>query len=245
MRPVPQKPLSAKEIEQLDRFLLSDDDLEAAMDVSTLDGFLCAVLSGPSLIMPSEWMRWVWDKEGGEQPPEFRSEKRAQRIVSLLMRHVNDIADTLTHAPQDYEPLFYEREVEGRIVSIIDEWCCGYVKGIALDRLGWQPLLDAQPEWFEVIHLYGTESGWERLKTLVDSHIHRDARHQAFVERIAPAVRNIYAYWLARRAAPTGEKPRGPQQPLRKASLPGRNDPCPCGSGKKFKRCHGAPQTLH
>lgn len=61
MRPVQQKPLSAKEIEQLDRFLLADDDLEATMDVSTLDGFLCAVLSGPMLIMPSEWMRWVWD----------------------------------------------------------------------------------------------------------------------------------------------------------------------------------------
>ncbi|MDR1184175.1 MAG: SEC-C domain-containing protein, partial [Coriobacteriales bacterium] len=24
----------------------------------------------------------------------------------------------------------------------------------------------------------------------------------------------------------------------------GRNDPCPCGSGKKFKKCHGANRTL-
>ncbi|MBQ1669634.1 MAG: SEC-C domain-containing protein [Prevotella sp.] len=24
-----------------------------------------------------------------------------------------------------------------------------------------------------------------------------------------------------------------------KDKLPGRNDPCPCGSGKKFKNCHG------
>ena len=23
----------------------------------------------------------------------------------------------------------------------------------------------------------------------------------------------------------------------------GRNDPCPCGSGKKFKKCHGAPRS--
>jgi hypothetical protein len=83
------KPLSAKEIEQLDRFLLADDDLEATMDVSTLDGFLCAVLSGPMLIMPSEWMRWVWDMEASEQAPEFTSEKQAQGIVSLLMRHAN------------------------------------------------------------------------------------------------------------------------------------------------------------
>jgi len=31
----------------------------------------------------------------------------------------------------------------------------------------------------------------------------------------------------------------------RKMRAPGRNDPCPCGSGKKFKHCHGAPETLH
>ena len=30
-----------------------------------------------------------------------------------------------------------------------------------------------------------------------------------------------------------------PQQPLVKDKMPGRNDPCPCGSGKKFKNCHG------
>src|SRR5258707_4208711 len=76
--------------------LLSDDGLENAMDVSGLDGFLCAVLSGPNVIMPSEWMRWVWDSTEGKQSPEFTSEKQAQRIHDLLMRHANDIAVTLT-----------------------------------------------------------------------------------------------------------------------------------------------------
>ena len=33
----------------------------------------------------------------------------------------------------------------------------------------------------------------------------------------------------------------GPRvEPLRKTAEPGRNDPCPCGSGKKYKKCHGA-----
>ncbi|MCW5655403.1 UPF0149 family protein [Hydrogenophaga sp.] len=33
----------------------------------------------------------------------------------------------------------------------------------------------------------------------------------------------------------------GPRvEPVRKAEEPGRNDPCPCGSGKKYKKCHGA-----
>jgi len=29
-------------------------------------------------------------------------------------------------------------------------------------------------------------------------------------------------------------------EPARRAATPGRNDPCPCGSGAKYKRCHGA-----
>jgi SEC-C motif domain protein len=29
------------------------------------------------------------------------------------------------------------------------------------------------------------------------------------------------------------------REPTRAAASPGRNEPCPCGSGKKFKRCHG------
>jgi SWIM/SEC-C metal-binding protein len=31
-----------------------------------------------------------------------------------------------------------------------------------------------------------------------------------------------------------------PPEPARAPQLPGRNEPCHCGSGKKFKKCHGA-----
>src|ERR1700687_1508650 len=96
MRPIKSGPLTNLEIEELDAFLLSDDGLENAMDVSSLDGFLCAVLSGPNVIMPSKWIPWVWDSTEGNQSPEFTSEKQAQRILDLLMRHANDIAVTLT-----------------------------------------------------------------------------------------------------------------------------------------------------
>ena len=37
------------------------------------------------------------------------------------------------------------------------------------------------------------------------------------------------------------DKPPQPQQPIqRQFPKVGRNDPCPCGSGKKYKHCHGA-----
>ncbi len=43
-----------------------------------------------------------------------------------------------------------------------------------------------------------------------------------------------------RAAAQQDTRDRQPRQPMQARKLPGRNDPCPCGSGKKFKNCHGA-----
>ena len=40
-------------------------------------------------------------------------------------------------------------------------------------------------------------------------------------------------------AAANDTRAQQPRTPLIKDKLPGRNDPCPCGSGKKFKNCHG------
>ena len=40
-------------------------------------------------------------------------------------------------------------------------------------------------------------------------------------------------------AAQHDTRAQQPRSPIIKDKLPGRNDPCPCGSGKKFKNCHG------
>ena len=168
-------------------------------------------------------------------------ERRYKKLKDDIVAEVKSLRLNQARINSLVEQLYdITHKIEGNSVPVVDEWCCGYVKGIALDPVGWQPLIDAWPDWFEVIHLYGTNSGWERLKELVDAHEDSVTRHQAFVDRIAPAARNIHAYWLARRAS------RERLRQLNKTPDPGRNDPCPCGSGKKFKRCHGAPDVaLH
>jgi preprotein translocase subunit SecA len=42
----------------------------------------------------------------------------------------------------------------------------------------------------------------------------------------------------------TGAPPTRPQTMVRKTEKVGRNDPCPCGSGKKYKKCCGAPASV-
>ena len=91
INPAHDTPLSDKEIDDLDARLL-DSSLDAPMDISMLDGFLCAVLSGPRLVPPSEWLPWVWDHEAAEQAPQFRSDKDAKHLAGLVMRFGNEIA---------------------------------------------------------------------------------------------------------------------------------------------------------
>ncbi len=46
---------------------------------------------------------------------------------------------------------------------------------------------------------------------------------------------------LAQRPSPTHEPPRPAGPPARQEPKVGRNEPCPCGSGLKYKKCHGRP----
>ncbi|PWB46887.1 MAG: hypothetical protein C3F18_12285, partial [Nitrosomonadales bacterium] len=51
------------------------------------------------------------------------------------------------------------------------------------------------------------------------------------------AIGDIHQFWLARRSTPETIR--------REAPKTGRNDPCPCGSGKKYKQCCGKEPTVH
>ncbi len=244
MTPINQGPLTDAEIEELDQFLLNAEGVEESMDVSTLDGFLTAIICGPKTILPSEWLRWVWDMENGEDSPEFEDQAQAQRILELLMRHMNDIAQTLHAAPEQYEPLFMENPNAGDPIPILDEWCSGFMKGVYLDSTSWLPVLVGKPDWMSTILQYGTEEGWEILKLKNQSL----DQLKELAEGVAGTVRKIHAFWLEQRrtqidaGAPAGIVRR---EPVRNPSKVGRNDPCPCGSGKKYKQCHGSPERLH
>ncbi|MGA0170359.1 MAG: UPF0149 family protein [Pseudomonadales bacterium] len=74
MSALDQGPLSDAEIEELDQLLLDAEVIDESRDNATLAGFLTAIVCGPMMNMPSEWMRWVWDMGRGEDAPEFASQ---------------------------------------------------------------------------------------------------------------------------------------------------------------------------
>jgi uncharacterized protein len=234
-------PLTETELSQLDDFLMSDSAPENAMDLSMMDGFITALVSGPKLTMPGSMLRWIWDSEHGKAAPMFCNAEESATIITLILRHWNDVNDRLNCAPDEYEPLIFQRKADQVTIQIIDSWCSGYWKGIAIDdRAMWSSLLAQRPAWFTAIRLYGTKEGWNELERRRDSL----EQHQAFAASLANSVRKIHRYWLEqrRRQLARGEMATvaGESEPIRGGPKVGRNAPCPCGSGRKYKRCHGA-----
>jgi uncharacterized protein len=223
--------LNDEEIERLDRFLLDriDDDAdtegkdEGVLDISELDGMFTALVSGPVMIPPSRWLPAVW----GDFEPEWESTKDFEDVVSLMMRHMNSIVAMLMEQPEDFEPLFLERTAEGNTYTIVDEWCEGYMRGVALATDQWSAGGLQMTILLTPIRAFTSETDW-RAHTLST-----DAEMENVRNAITPNVREIHAYWLAHREdqAPASEPAR------RTAPRVGRNDPCPCGSGKKYKKC--------
>jgi hypothetical protein len=64
-----------------------------------------------------------------------------------------------------YEPLLMENPKDGDRISILDEWCSGFAKGVGLDSEGWLPLVVGKPDRMSSIMLYGTEEGWDWCST--------------------------------------------------------------------------------
>lgn len=225
------QPLDEAEMDELDRFLLYrgesetddtyvEDSDEGILTLSELDGFFTAIVSGPQMIVPSRWLPAVW----GDEPPVWESPEAFERIFTLLVRHMNGTVSALMSPEHEFEPIFMEHEVEGKRYTLVQEWCMGYMRGVGLAQELWEKGGDEMLGLMMPIDLFTNEWGWKILEKLSE-----EEREVMKVE-IAPAARAIHSYWLGRRD--TGSEPF-----VRDTPKAGRNDPCPCGSGKKYKVC--------
>ncbi|WP_333897031.1 YecA family protein [Mixta calida] len=215
-------PLTEKELQWLDEILEKYGSDESIVDVAELDGLLTAVLSGPRTIEPSEWLVALWG--GQNRVPKWSNEREMNRFMELCFQHMNDIADRLAEFPDQFDPLFGVRETEGEDFTVVEEWCFGYMRGVALSD--WSALPEALQPALDAIALHGKEENFPQLEALSPEEM--EERFAA----IRPAALALHDYWIAQpEAVPE------PQQPIIAEQKPGRNDPCFCGSGKKYKQC--------
>jgi uncharacterized protein len=223
--------LSEAEIERLTALLAANRNPEA-LSLEGVDGLFCALIASPALVMPHEYLPVILGGtlEAGGLLGDLAG---VQEMMGLLMRYWNVIAQEFEretyHAGYRGEP--GEDGVPGRA------WARGYLHGIRLARNGWSRILqDDRENEVRCIPIVAGEvdPAWPREP------LTEEQSRAMWTDMLAGAAR-AYRYFKEDRLAAAR---RAPPEPYERAGPKvGRNNPCPCGSGKKYKRCCGGPES--
>lgn len=229
-----EKALTDSDLDRLEELLDSPVFKGEAMRLDEIQAMLCAVVSAPEPVLPSVWLPEVLGED-----PEYESESQAMEVVELLMRLNNDIAGALQQ-DETVAPILYPLDEEGQDYDYAS-WADAYVYGCGLGA-DWFKLAGKHAEdlseLLEPLFLLNgmmkedvEKSGEKWLTPKEEARLMEEMQ-----ENLPEIVQAIYNFWRAKGSSTTIR---------REEEKVGRNDPCPCGSGKKFKHCCGQPEKLH
>ena len=185
-----------------------------------VEGVLTAAAIGPERTSPHEWMRAVF------QDRQFEDIEMAQASLALLSLMYNNILSDVRRMGTSYSPRFLDDAEDGEEIALAEHWASGFATGAQLRPEAWQALVrsqDARPVLVPIVVFLTQEDGTPLVARPAE--FRREA-----VTLIGPAVYALYRYWKAH----SRRSESALIDPLRKT---GRNEPCPCGSGKKYKKC--------
>lgn len=222
--------LSDDEFDALEAVLTSDDVPEDCMDLEMLDGYFAAVIVSPVVIPVAAWMPGIWSAHGDEV--SFTSGSVAQQALRLVRAYYNELVVSIAR-PDGWEPFCYAA-AEIDELSVGEEWIEGFMQGLELWPDDWPQQVPQRDAEAIGALLEDMVAPWEDAAAA-------DVDDETRLEWLASArgtVAEIFTRWRAL-GLPAPE-PLEMTPEVSGVSGSGRNDPCPCGSGKKYKKCCGA-----
>ncbi|ESQ75199.1 UPF0149 family protein [Asticcacaulis sp. AC402] len=211
--------LSREDREREERLEMLYDALEAhgGIGLSELDGFVAALCVMP-LLPHKDWISYVLGAP--EADP-------AARLVleSLVMVHSSATFQELGY--RSYVPQFMQEHDE----ILWQEWAVGFGNAAAyhptfIDEVVSGPDEEAVAALNLILALAGLVVNEDEFRKDIGK------PDELMAEAPTHLIRSVYALFESR---------YGERLIPRRAVKIGRNDPCPCGSGKKYKKCCGVP----
>ena len=232
-----QESLTEAQFQRLEE-LLDEPVLDQAMRLDEAQGYLCAALSGPQPVSETDWLSQVL---GSADAGSGETGREAADLLRLLAARLQ------TELASGEPPLLvlYEHDDDDNTGDAYVPWCQGYLHGID----------SAAQDWFETLGADDDKEDSEEIAYLDEqlfplfmltgdaeaaaiaagedwfSGVELERLREECEANLPQAVSNIYRFWVAHRSIRTIRHEQ---------AKVGRNEPCPCGSGKKFKRCCGA-----
>ena len=189
------------------------------MRCDEVQGFMMALLSGPDALNPTNWLPEILGEES-----LFDAKERTE-IERLVMAMAADMRMKLNEKILP-DLWFYEDEAGN---PDFYTWCNAYLYALDIVPTDWFEAVDQFEDLFYPIMALGGIYDDEENGEVI---LHLNEKELTQLESDLPHVLlDIYWYWQA--------IINKPQTVRREGEKVGRNDPCSCGSGKKYKACCG------
>lgn len=223
--------LSEEELDQLSS-ILSSFPHENSMSLEKLDGFFAAIHCSPSMVPFSGFLSEIWGDETGEQEAPFDSTESMNNFLHLLMRFWNDFGRR------------FQEKVFLPILEVDDEtetakgnqWAEGFLRGIRISG-NFEELIANEDEGGSCIpililaHEYDEDPEMRPFPTGITT-----KQREEILPSLCVGVTRIYHYFAPYRKA-YARMDREKDTIRNTANKLGRNEPCYCGSGIKYKKC--------
>jgi uncharacterized protein len=230
MSPSPDRPLNDVERDRMDAILSRFHSEDAMRKAEEVDGFFAALICSPEIAKPNEYLAEIWGEMADDEA--FADEQELQEFLRLLMRHWNSIGRKLEE-DDVFTPLLFEDEA-GTVYG--NDWARGFMRGVDFHRAAWEELFvdELYSPLVPILALayeHDPDPEMRPYKDGIDAE-----RREKLILGVAAGVTAIYEYFGPERRRIAAELGGGRRKAEQKI---GRNDPCPCGSGKKYKHCCG------
>jgi uncharacterized protein len=204
-----------------------------SMSPLELDGYLTGVIvtPQPALISPSAWLMRLW----GADPPIFDEEVQIKTVLSELIKRYNALSTKIDRSVTrleldntvNYRPAFLAGD-EKPTHNSVRTWVRGFWTAMTLAPETWSSLLEDERTQILIRPFVGffdlEPDEPDELGANVDALLDEDA---ALIPRLILVLRKLAQ--IRQADAPAS-------RPAHRSKV-GRNEPCPCGSGRKYKRC--------
>ncbi len=211
--------------------------VQQAFDLHYAYGFTLQMVSAPDVVQFSEWLPMLFKSR---ELPEFKSKRQMEAVAGALLSIWSFWAEETADSETLSLPPGCGLDEAGNPSPALKEFCRGYIEGSEWLRELWDEALEG----------YDPESAEEKiigtplflcLRFLEGPDLPENS--PAAVELKAVSISDALkqlpdalndAAALGRALHMESLRRSGP---VKAAPKPGRNDPCPCGSGKKYKKC--------
>lgn len=197
---------------------------DSTLPVDGAQGLLAAIACAPAPILEERWMQAILGNA-----PQFASPEESEEITTLLQRFQEETARQLNEG-EGFDFILYGAEG----AEDLETWSDGFLAGVDLSDPPWDEMADGD-DVHNMLFPFLALTGQAREMALDggEDWMSEDEEVEMLVEireGLADHLLDVRRFWFEKSIPPTVK---------REAPKVGRNDPCPCGSGKKYKACCG------